>query len=322
MSKSTYKKRNIVCIMLLIFFTTSTIWQGIQERIENRKYKPTGIYINTGTYDASCYVRGKGKHTFVFITGSGTPSAYTDFYYLQEELSQYGQTISFDHAGFGWSSKTNEKRNIDNQAAELTVLINAFITKDSPVILVCHSLGSLEAIRFSQLNRDRVAGIIFLDGGSPEYYSTASEFTSILLNRTSAILRISGINRILGELDVLLPFYGENVRNISLNKKQQEIDKAMYYKYLGATFNRKNLKLINENAEKVLEQGNIGNIPILILSSDSGKEWSHVQEQLGNWSTNSKQIDIKGAGHYLHWTNYKDVIDNIKSFTSSLDLIS
>lgn len=277
-------------------------------------------YIDTGTYDASCYTKGKGSTTFVFITGSGTPSANTDFYYLQDELSQYGQTISFDHAGFGWSSRTKEKRNIDKLAEELAVLIDALTTENSSIILVCHSLGSLEAIRFTQLHETRVAGIIFLDGGSPEYYSTTSELSSIVLNRSSAVLRVTGINRILGELGVLLPLYGKNVRNIRLTNTLQEIDKAMYYKYLGATYNMKNLKLINENAKIVLDHGTLGNLPILVLSSDSGKEWFQIQKELGKWSTNSKQIEIKGASHYLHWTNYKEVIDNIKSFTASLGL--
>ncbi|MDF2803546.1 MAG: alpha/beta hydrolase [Anaerocolumna sp.] len=314
------KKRNIILI-LLFFLILGTLWQGIMLRIENKRYSTTGIHINTGSYKASCYVKGEGGTAFVFITGSGTPSAYTDFYYLQDELSKYGQTISFDHAGFGWSSNTKIKRDIDSLVQELSVIVDTLVSGNRPIILVCHSLGALEAIRFTQMNQERVAGIIFLDGGSPQYYSTASEMSSIVLNRTSAILRVSGINRLLGELGTLLPLYGENIRNAWLTTTQKEIDKVMYYKYMGTGVNIKNLKLMNENAKTVLDKGKLGSTPILLLSSDSGKEWSQVQEQLSIWSTNSKQIKINGADHYLHWTNYKEVVENIESFVTSIGVL-
>ncbi len=40
-----------------------------------------------------------------------------------------------------------------------------------PYILVGHSMGSLEAIRFAQMYKDEVKGIVMIEAGNPEYYA-------------------------------------------------------------------------------------------------------------------------------------------------------
>lgn len=314
MKKLLKSKRVIIMFILSICI----VWQGTIQKYESNKHKAPGVYVATDNYNAHCYVKGDGDSTLVFITGSGTPSAYTDFYYLQDSLAKYSKTISFDHAGYGWSSKTKASRDIDNLTAELSTIINSLYTENKPLILVCHSLGSLEAINFSQKYKEKVAGIVFLDGGSPEFYSTDSEIASIAFNRGTSILRILGINRLLGNFNLLLPLYGENIRNQRLPEDLKAVDKSMYYKYTGASTNLSNLKSINENAETILNNGSTINVPILVLSSDSGKEWTKVQKQLSSWSTDSRQITLKNSQHYIHWSNSYEVINYIKEFTENL----
>ncbi len=121
----------------------------------------------------------------------------------------------FDHAGSGWSSNTKTTRTIENMVDELSILIDT-IVPNKPIVLLCHSLGSLEAIGYAQMNPKKVEGIIFLDSGSPEFYSTDSELFAKIINRGSAFIRTIGMNRLLGELGVLSPLYGENIRNQSI----------------------------------------------------------------------------------------------------------
>ena len=58
-----------------------------------------------------------------------------------------GQTIIFDHAGSGWSTDTESIRNIENLVRELSVIIDT-AASDKSIVLLCHSLGSLEAIGY------------------------------------------------------------------------------------------------------------------------------------------------------------------------------
>ena len=117
---------------------------------------------------------------------------------------------------------------------------------------------------------------------------------------------------------MLLPLYGENIRNKNLPEDLKEVDKSMYYKYTGASINLSNLKSINENAKTVLNYGSTINVPILVLSSDSGEEWTKVQEQLSSWSTDSRHITFKASQHYIHWSNSDEVVSYIKEFTEEL----
>ncbi len=310
--KRKFTRSKILCIIILLIIL-GMMWQGIMAYHDEQTYTSIGDFVDLGTYQAHYYSKGNGDVTFVFVTGAGTPCAYTDFYMLQNKLSDVGQTISFDHAGSGWSGDTKVVRSIENLVDELSVLIDT-VAPNSPVVLICHSLGSLETIAYAQRYPERVKGIIFLDSGSPEFYSTDSELLAKLVNRGSAFLRTVGLNRLLGGVGFFLPIYGENIRNSKLQDDAKKIDKVMFYQFAGNIYSLDTIRLINENGRKVLKGPLLGQTPILVLSSDSGDVWKDVQIQLASWSENSKQITIDHAKHYLYWSNYEDVEYYINEF--------
>ena len=318
--KSTTKR--VILIVVTVLLLLGTIWQYVMVRVERNTYTAVGKFVDLGSYKAHYYSQGQGNVAFVFITGSGTPCAYTDFYNLQNKLSNIGQTITFDHAGSGWSEETESERTIDNLVSELSKLVDN-VAPNKPVVLLCHSLGSLEAISYAQTFPEKVAGIIFLDSGSPEFYSTNSELLASILNRGLACVRTVGINRLLGTLGLLLPVYGENIRNQKLPDQLKDLDMAMYYQYMGNSDTLNTVKLVNENSKKILKGSSLGQIPILVLSSDSGgSEWNDVQIQLAAWSKNSKQITISESDHYLYWSNYDEVETLIEEFMKGLSFIT
>ncbi|SBV98404.1 Alpha/beta hydrolase fold [uncultured Eubacteriales bacterium] len=313
MKPKTRLKRLIILVLPAMLLLVGAIWQSVMVHIERKTYTAIGEYADLKAYRAHYYSKGDGDVAFVFITGSGTPCAYTDFYALQNKLSTIGRTITFDHAGSGWSTGTETARTIENLVNELSILIDT-VAPNKPIYLLCHSLGSLEAIGYAQAHPERVAGIIFLDSGCPEFYSTDSELLAQTMNRGSAIIRTAGINRLFGELGLLLPIYGENIRNQQLPDNLKSLDKAMYYRFTGNSSSLNTIKLINESAAKVLAGPSLGQIPTLVLSSDSGNEWNDVQLQLASWSESSRQITVNDSEHYLYWSNYDEVENYIDEF--------
>lgn len=277
-------KKFIIPILLILCLVAGTIWQSAMTQIEKSKYCAVGNYVDLGAYQAHYYSKGSGDTAFVFITGSGTPCAYTDFYALQNMLSAKGQTVTFDHAGSGWSSNANSPRTIENMTNELTVLIDT-VAPNKPIVIICHSLGSLEAIQYTQTNPEK---------------------------------RTIGLNRLVGELGCFLPVYGENSRNKNLPEIVKDIDKAMFYRFAGNADSINTINLINENATTVLKGPLLGDVPILVLSSDGGDDWNKVQIQLASWSENSEQVILKKSEHYLYWSNYEQVSDCIESFIEKI----
>lgn len=277
-------KKFIIPILLILCLVAGTIWQSAMTQIEKSKYCAVGNYVDLGAYQAHYYSKGSGDTAFVFITGSGTPCAYTDFYALQNMLSAKGQTVTFDHAGSGWSSNANSPRTIENMTNELSVLIDT-VAPNKPIVIICHSLGSLEAIQYTQTNPEK---------------------------------RTIGLNRLVGELGCFLPVYGENSRNKNLPEIVKDIDKAMFYRFAGNADSINTINLINENATTVLKGPLLGDVPILVLSSDGGDDWNKVQIQLASWSENSEQVMLKKSEHYLYWSNYEQVSDCIESFIEKI----
>ena len=310
-------KKYMVPILLVLCLAAGIIWQAVMTQVEKSRYDAMGDFVDVGTYQAHYYSKGAGETAFVFITGSGTPCACTDFYALQNMLSAKGQTITFDHAGSGWSSGTDSPRTVENLANELAILVDT-VAPGQPVVILCHSLGSLEAIRYTQTNPGKVKGIVFLDCGSPEFYSTDSEWLAKIINRGTAFLRTIGFNRCMGEMGCFLPLYGENSRYKNLPENVQPVDKAMFYRFAGNAATVSTIELINENAAAVLQGPSLGEVPILVLSSDSGEDWQQVQSQLAAWSANSEQVTIENSEHYIYWSNYDQVSEYIASFVERL----
>lgn len=300
-----------VIVFIIIMLLTGTVWQRIMTEKEANILLPQGEVFNINNHDMYIHSTGSGRNTVVFVAGSGTPSSFTDFNRMQMELQPYARTVSFDKAGFGWSEKTDMPRTIDILSEELHELLEKS-GQASPYILVGHSLASLEVIRFAQKYPTEVKGIVLLDGGSPEFYANDSEMKSYILNRFSAGLRITGIARAFGNLGIKLPLLGENLRYNELSSDIKNIDIAMYYKYLGNTSNLEYIKNINENAREVIKNGHLYNIPLVIISSDSGESWEKTQQELLNWSNYSSQETLHNSSHYIHWTNTDYVVEKLK----------
>jgi len=310
--KITTRKRKtfITIVILLTLLITGAVWQNIILKREAKMFLPPGEIYRINTHDMHLYSVGEGKSTIVFVTGSGTPSAFTDYYWLQSELQKYARTVSYDHAGYGWSEKTNIPRTIDTVVEELHELLQT-AGETSPYLLVGHSLASLEVIHFAQQYPNEVKGILLLDGGSPEYYANDLEFKSYLVNRFIAGLRATGIVRALGNIGFVLPFTGENIRYSLLPNKIKDIDIAMYYNHIGDGSNINSIKNMNENAQIVIDGGYLKDIPLHILSSDSGGDWKKVQQELLHWSNDSHQETLPNSKHYIHWSNKEAVLNKI-----------
>ncbi len=318
-TKSIKPAKRWLCVIavLLVLPAVGAVWQTVASLAESKALPIVGAAVATNAYAMHYVSKGTGNCAVVFIAGSGTPCACTDFYNLQENLSDKVQTISFDHAGSGFSSKTEKPRTVENLSNELKTLIDC-VAPDKPIILVCHSLGSLEAIYYAQQNPEKAAGIVFLDSGDPEFYRADSEMAAKILNRGIAFTRTIGLNRALCALGVPLPLYGESERLKRLPSDIADLDKAMFNKYAGSKDTLQAIEEMNENAEKVINGPRLGELPILVLSSDSGEAWSVVQNTLAGWSENSKQVTLADSSHYLHWSNEDEVTKEISDFIDSI----
>jgi pimeloyl-ACP methyl ester carboxylesterase len=309
-----------VSIIILLITIIGSIYQSSMVQYECKKYKKPGQFIDVYNNKMHLYSEGEGTPTVVFTVGSGTPSAYTDYYFIQKEISKITRTISYDRFGYGWSDKISIDRNIDQVVEELHTLLEKSGEKP-PYVLVGHSLSSLEVIRFAQVFQKEVVGVVLIDGGNPRFYATLSEKATLVPMYILQLAGKSGMIRILGNLGILIPLTDEKKRAGLLPEELSKIDKALFYKGSGDKNNINEVKNINENANIVIDGGAIGNIPLIILTSEKSANdmtWEKTQVQLKDWSTNSVQEIIKQSTHYIHWDKPNVVIERIKELVESL----
>lgn len=316
--KKLYKRRlfRVLSLVLIILFI-GILWQHTMSYCEEDEYNPPGQLIEVDNHNMHIYSAGEGSPTVIFTVGSGTPCSYTDYYNIQKEVSKTVRTLSYDRPGFGWSEPTTATRTIGKQVDELHELLCKAGEKP-PYILVGHSLSSLEVIHYAQMYPDEVIGIILIDGGNPTFYANYSEVSALALNRFFEAMRITGVARALGNIGIFPPFLGENQRQKLLPQDLLPVDTIMFYNKLGLDKNRDALRNINENANEVIKNGKIGDIPLVILTAGKGdKKWKESQIQLKSWSNNSKQVEVIESSHYIHWTYPSIIIEKINELIKS-----
>lgn len=304
-------KKIKVVILIALLITIGSLFQAGMSYKELAMYAPPGKLIDIDGHKMHLYAAGTGSPSVLLTTGSGTPCAYTDYFFIQQDLQKTTRTISYDRPGFGWSEPTDIPRTIDNQVNDLHALLNKAGEKP-PYVLVGHSLASLEVIRFAQVYPDEVAGIVLIDGGNPSFYAEYNERSALTLNISFSFIKNTGLARAFGSLGLFPPIVGQNERYSHLPKEIRRIDKSMFYNTLGNKYNRNSLKNINENAKKVIKGGTLGKLPLIILTAGKDRKWIASQMELKVWSIDSKQKFIRNATHSIHWSAPDIVLDSIK----------
>lgn len=174
----------------------------------------------------------------------------------------------------------------------------------APYILVGHSYASLQVIRFAQMYKNEVSGIVLIDGGNPEYYAENGLEIPKSTEYSYKFLKSIGIARLVINHT---NYYSKNLNLLTDNLQQTYLSmilKTMYNKNIIDEGN-----MARANAKIVLKNGHLGNLPIKILTAPDDDIWNASQAALKEWSTNSEQIVVDGAEHAIYHT-HPDAINN------------
>lgn len=284
---------------LIFIFAVGFTYQGISASKDVKKYTAVGKMYDVFGEKMHIYTGGVGSTTVVFNAGNGTSNPYIDFYPLYERLEKDTKYAVIDRFGYGYSEMTDRKRDIDNIVEETHQLLQESGQKP-PYIMVGHSLASLETIRYAQKYPKEVKGIVLLDGGNPEFYSKQKPPT--FFSQLSQFLRTSGVFRVATQIN-------EDFLNVQRNNleyvptKLKEIDLAFNLIKLGNKNITDEIRLMPQNAKKVLEDQSL-EVPLTVLIADGfGKvdqDWLETQAELATWSSSGKHIVVKDSKHYVH----------------------
>ncbi|MFZ5642890.1 MAG: alpha/beta fold hydrolase [Bacillota bacterium] len=314
MRKKNISRKKKILLGIFIILLAGIVYEQTGEYLDSKKYKPAGQLINVNGNNIHIFTEGEGSATVVFTSGWKVPSPYVDLYPLYSKISKHTRVAVYDRPGYGWSAVSDTPRDIDTITKEIHELLEKAGQKP-PYILVGHSIGSLEVLRFAQLYKNEVKGVVLIDGSNPEMYlnmvkpSAFAYMRASIFNNSIYLLNKCGISRVLFNT---VFNYSSTVlctarNNLSLAPEDfKKLDEAMFLR----TFNNSNQVDEGDNKEKnaleVASRGYINNIPLRIITSEelnNYKESKENQMNLKKWSTDSKQIVVKGSGHAVHWAS-------------------
>ena len=101
----------------------SSAYQYFATKIDSFRYPAPGKRVDVGGYKLHCYSEGKGSPTIILDSGFGGDSNW--WYFIQKEVAQHAQVISYDRAGYGWSDTSPHGRMRKAVIQELHALLCA-----------------------------------------------------------------------------------------------------------------------------------------------------------------------------------------------------
>ena len=268
--------------------------------------KPVGDLTTVCNHKIHVYKSGDaGNPVLVFLAGSGTVAPVYDFKVLYEKLSDNFRIVVIEKFGYGYSDIYEADCNIDSLVSiERQALENT--GEKGPFILVPHSMGGLEAIRWKQKYPDEVKAIIGIDMSTPLTYNswtTEDVEKRMRLMKTAAKFRLSGIlcqinNRALTH---------EEIKQHKLLRKR----------------NAFNICYINE-ADKVLSNSKIISgdeyikCPALLFSSNGKQTSEHwIENQSEFASILGAELVCFDCGHYIHHYKSDEMSEMIIRFVNN-----
>ncbi|MDQ0058702.1 alpha/beta fold hydrolase [Paenibacillus harenae] len=301
--------------LILLLALAGAVYQWNGERQDRSKYQPVGNLYDVFNHRMHLYAEGEGNTTVVFASGWGTVNPYSDFYPLYEGLRGHVKIAVYDRFGYGYSDTTGRKRDIDSITDELREVLRQS-GQQPPYVLVGHSLGSLEVIRYAQRFPDEVKGIVMVDGGSPEYYKESPALTIIPIVQRLALK--TGIIRTLYRFDGFADNMNDQRNALKLLPQElQELERRSTLLQLANRDMTDEIRQSRRNADTILKDKKAFDFPLTVLSADyfgkfaNDKLWIDSQAAFPEWSSSGKQIIVPDSSHYLHQYKPDVVVEEI-----------
>lgn len=294
--------------------------------LEAKNYKPRGKFVNIDKTRKIHYLEEGTEHsgpTVVLV--HGVWSSHLDWYLVSREVAKFARVISYDEAGFGWSTQSTKAASPKNNAIDLLKLLQA-AKVPGPYILVGHSFGGLISRAFTSLAPKLVKSVILVDSVHQDFYdgiyekkTTKKEFEKIakMFHWSPFFAKMSGFRVLTLWLEKMNKFpewlkrYPDDLLNIylmffvSTNTYDATLALLKHSKKSCAQIKSMKNKLINKPLS-VIAAGKFDG------PQESSERFFQMQKNLCNLSNYSKFLVAENSGHSIHHEQPDIIIDEIR----------
>jgi pimeloyl-ACP methyl ester carboxylesterase len=308
------------------------LYQWLGSRYDCKRFASAGRFFEIGN-GQRLYLLEKGSGEATVLFESGIAATNLNWFHIQERVSRFASTASYDRGGLGWSSPCRTARTPSNIAVELHELLNEAGIKP-PYILVGHSFGGLVMRKFALLYPEEVSSIILVDPMRCEEWPPLDPTKQAVLDRGT---RLSGyaipIARLgLARLAVtsllcrsgliaehLASAAGDGGKHVlgrvrgEVSKMPQEVwpivaahwSRPGYYAGM-----RSHVRAVPETVREMQNATPIRGIPVLLLTP--GKSSPLSDDCLRRIGDNVHQVIASASAHWIHLDEPQLLIDSIQ----------
>lgn len=301
---------------------------------DSRRFPPPGRLIDVG--GCSMHLNNQGRGQPAVILESGVAATSLSWTLVQPEVARFTSVCSYDRAGLGWSGRSIKPRTVAQMVSELDELLSR-ARIPPPYVLVGHSFGGLLIRAYANTHVDKVAGLLFVDPVSLEYWANCSRYDKLrltvaakLARRGALLARIGVVRLALGSLasgqrrfpklmaqaaahqalEVLEHLAGE-VRK--LPREVWPIVRAHWSRSKCIYALAEYLESVPQSAETAISMPLPPRIPLTILSAATAT--AHEIEERDRWveqSAHGRHVHVDKAGHWLQFERPDIVIAAIR----------
>lgn len=320
--KKKFRLWNVIKTILLAAVAVAVMWviySNIMTAYEQRKYPAIGEFVEVDGKNIHIYTKGQGDNTIVLLSGLATPAPALDFEPLINELSKTNQVVVVEPFGYGWSDLTDKERTVENIVEETRAALKKS-NIPGPYILMPHSVSGIYSLYYANNYPEEVKAIIGIDPTLPQMSEFFGDDVFPAMPKYLGYMAPTGIARLLAYVtpENILPL-AEKGTYAEVNLKMAKSIAAA--KYINKTVVNETNEIKN-NFDITTNMTFPSDLPVMIFTPEEqfveGKsKIDFYHAQLQNIKTN-KLVVLEGQ-HYLHWTHYKEMSENLNEFVQGLE---
>ena len=311
------------------------LYQWIGSWYDRRRFLGLGRLVDIGGRRRLFMMeegRGVGP-SVIFEAGIGATSQ--NWAMIQQAVSQFAHTVSYDRLGLGWSTPAVTDRIPSKVVEELRAMLQA-ASIAPPYLLVGHSFGGLVMRYFAAKYPDEVVGAVLVDAMRTDEWPPVDESQRKLLNRGvqltqwGVLVAYSGLARLTttsffrrsGKFTNLFTRAtgGHNV----LDRITSELYKMppAVWPIVAAQWSRPaffrgmtaHIQGVPGTVTEMLDAAPILRIPVVLLTPGHPKAISDAD--LRKIGPDTEQLIAEKSGHWVHLDEPELVIKQIRDMTT------
>lgn len=237
----------------------------------------------------AAFVEGSGDIAVVLETGLGAPSE--SWQAVQSALAPHTSVWRYDRAGRGRSSRAETPRTADRLVSDLHAVVTA--SSATRVVLVGNSLGGMIVRLYAHAHRDRVAGLVLVDGSHQDQFDRIGP---LLPPASSLPVDAQGFHRF---------WAGGGWRDPAQN--DEAVDFLDMKRALDEMRSLGDLPLV------VLVAGGFLQMAPPPLNRALQDEWVAMQSELAGLSAVGRLTVVEGSGHFMQQDRPDVVVAAVES---------